>query len=158
MLSRFGELIDLVDKFKNIENSLLLRKSMQNGKNIGLFILRVGICSLMMVHGFHKIEKFLSSGEAVKFYDFIRLGPKISLILAILGEFIAPIFVIVGFKSKWALIPMIITMLVAVFGAHAGEPFSEREHALLYLIVLVVLYLTGDGKYSLEKSKTSKPE
>jgi len=137
---------------------VFLRKIMEKTKNLGLLILRIGICSLMMMHGFHKIEKFLASGVTVKFYDFLGLGSKISLILAILGEFIAPIFVIVGFKSKWALIPMIITMLVAVFGAHAGEPFSEREHALLYLIVFIVLYLTGDGKYSLEKSKTSKPE
>ena len=65
------------------------------------------------------------------------------------------IFVIVGFKSKGALIPIIITMAVAVFGAHAGEAFSEREHALLYLFVFIGLYFTGDGDFSIENWKKS---
>jgi len=127
---------------------------MKNKKNIGLLIIRVSFSAILMMHGFHKIEKLMAAGEIVKFYDFLGLGPKFSLILAILGEFIAPIFVIVGFKSKWALIPIIITMAVAVFGAHAGEAFSEREHALLYLFVFIGLYFAGDGDFSIEIGKS----
>jgi putative oxidoreductase len=53
-------------------------------------------------------------------------------------------------------IPAAITMAVAAFGAHAGDPIGDKEHALLFLVPYLVLALMGGGKYSLD-SRVTRP-
>ena len=74
-----------------------------------------------------------------------------SLILTLIGEVVAPIFLIIGFKTKWAAIPAFITMIVAGLIVHGDDPFSRKEKALLYALVFLVIFFTGAGKYSLDK-------
>jgi putative oxidoreductase len=40
-------------------------------------------------------------------------------------------------------------MLVAFVIVHDGDPFSQKEKSLMYLIAFITLYFTGPGKYSL---------
>jgi putative oxidoreductase len=42
-------------------------------------------------------------------------------------------------------------MAVAAFVAHDGDPFKQKELALLYLVVSVALIFTGPGKYAIDK-------
>ncbi|MFM7016340.1 MAG: DoxX family protein [Bacteroidota bacterium] len=115
----------------------------------GYTLFRVGIPALMLLHGSHKLEMLMAGGE-IKFMDFLGLGTAISLALAVIGELVAPLFLIVGFKTRRASIPAIITMFVAVFVAHAGEPLEEREHSLLYLIAFIAIAMIGSGAYSVD--------
>jgi len=124
---------------------------MENNKlaNYGYTLFRVGIPALMLLHGTHKLEKLMAGGE-IKFLDFMGLGAETSLLLAVIGELVAPLFLIVGFKSRWAAIPAIITMFVAAFVAHSGEPLDEREHSLLYMIAFIAIAMIGSGTYSVD--------
>ena len=124
---------------------------MENNKlsNYGYTLFRVGIPALMLLHGTHKLEKLMAGGE-IKFLDFMGLGAETSLLLAVIGELVAPIFLIVGFKSRWAAIPAIITMFVAAFVAHSGEPLDEREHSLLYMIAFIAIAMIGSGTNSVD--------
>lgn len=124
---------------------------MENTKlsNYGYTLFRVGIPALMLLHGTHKLEKLMVGGE-IKFMDFLGIGTEASLVLAIIGELVAPLFLIVGFKTRWASIPAIITMFVAAFMAHAGEPLDEREHSLLYMIAFIAIAMIGSGTYSID--------
>lgn len=124
---------------------------MENNKlsNYGYTLFRVGMPALMLLHGTHKLEKLMAGGE-IKFMDFLGLGTEVSLALAVIGELVAPIFLIVGFKTRWASIPAIITMFVAAFVAHAGEPLDEREHSLLYLVAFIAIAMIGSGTYSVD--------
>ena len=47
-------------------------------------------------------------------------------------------------------VPLIITMAVAAFIVHAEDPFSRKEHALLFLVPYLTLMLTGAGRFSLD--------
>ena len=67
-----------------------------------------------------------------------------------MAEVVAAILLILGLGTRFVLIPLIITMLVAFFIVHADDPFSKKELALLYLIPFISLFLTGPGKYSLD--------
>jgi putative oxidoreductase len=49
-----------------------------------------------------------------------------------------------------AVIPLIVTMLVAVFHIHASDPFTKQELGLFYLAGYVILFFTGSGKYSID--------
>ena len=71
----------------------------------GLLLLRVVPSSMMMTHGWPKFQRLLEqwgSEEGVKFFDFMGLGPEISLVLTVLAELVAPALMIVGFQTRWA--------------------------------------------------------
>ena len=117
--------------------------------NIGLLILRVGFSIGLMTHGYGKFLRVINGN--FKFSDPLGIGTSLSLILASFGEFIAPIFVIVGLKTRLFSIFPAFTMLVAFTIAHDGDPFSRKEKSLIYLIAFIVIYFTGPGKYSIDK-------
>jgi putative oxidoreductase len=118
-------------------------------ENIGKLILRVAMGGMMLTHGWPKVEKLLAGGE-IKFADPLGLGPEISLVLVVFAEFVCSMLIILGFKTKLASIPLIITMLVAAFIAHGDDPFSSKEKALMYAVAFLAIGLIGSGKYSVD--------
>ncbi|MCW8981140.1 MULTISPECIES: DoxX family protein [Altibacter] len=118
--------------------------------HLGLLLLRIGFAGMMLTHGIPKLMKLL--GGNFEFGDPIGLGEPISLVLAVIGEAICPLLIIVGFKTRWAAIPAFLTMGVAAFIVHADDPFASKEKALLYLVAFLVIALLGAGKYSLDRN------
>ena len=116
---------------------------------IGLLLLRIGFSIGLMTHGYGKFLRVINGN--FKFGDPLGIGATPSLILASFGEFIAPIFIIIGWKTRLFSIFPTLTMLVAFAIAHDGDPFSKKEKSLMYLIAFIVIYLMGPGKYSLDK-------
>jgi len=122
---------------------------------IGLLILRVSLgCMMLFGHGMGKLLNF--SEYAEKFPDPIGLGVTVSLILAIFAEFFCSILVILGFATRLAVIPLMITMAVAVLVIHGDDPWQRKEFALLYLVPFLALMFTGAGKYSIDGLISSK--
>ena len=117
--------------------------------DFGLLIMRIGFSIGLMTHGYGKFLKVVQGN--FEFGDPIGIGPCFSLVLAALGEFVAPILIILGWKTRLATIFPTLTMLVAFVIAHDGDPFSKKEKAFVYLIAFLTLYFTGPGKYSLGK-------
>ena len=118
--------------------------------DLGLLILRLASGGIMAYsHGWGKLQKML--GGDMSFADPIGVGEEVSLVLTVFAEFVCGILVALGLFTRAALIPLIITMGVAVFIIHADDPFGKQEFGLLYLIPYVTLYLTGPGKLSLDK-------
>ncbi len=117
--------------------------------SLGLLILRVGVGSLMLFgHGWGKLQGF--SQNAAQFPDPIGLGPQFSMAMAIFAEVFCSFLVIIGFKTRYAVIPLIITMLVAILVIHSADPFAKKEFALLFAIPFITLFFTGGGDYSVE--------
>ena len=119
-----------------------------------LLIARVGIGVFMLIHGLPKLA-MLFSGEPVMFPGIVING-ELSLILAVFAEVICSLLLIIGLGTRLAVIPLIITMLVAVLHIHAADPFAKQEPGLQYLLVYVVLFLTGSGRYSVDHLLQSK--
>jgi putative oxidoreductase len=123
---------------------------MKNNLNhIALLILRLGFGGFLMTHGIPKIDKLFET--PIKFVDVFGMGDTVTLILTLIGEVVAPIFIIIGYKTKWAAIPSAITMAVAAFVVHADDDLGTKEHALLYMIVFIAIFLAGAGKYSFDR-------
>lgn len=116
----------------------------------GILILRVGIAVLMLVHGLPK-QTMLLSGGPIQFPPVLGLTPELSLGLAVFAEVFCSILVLVGFGTRLAVIPLIITMLVAVFLIHGADPFANKELGLHYILGYVLLLITGSGRYSVDK-------
>ena len=120
-------------------------------KHVGLFALRVSFSAGMMTHGWPKLEKLMAFGD-IQFPDPLGIGAIPSLILTVLGEFVFPVLVILGFKTRLSAIPIAITMAVAFFVVHHGDAFNRKEMAFLYLIAFVVIACVGPGRFSIDGS------
>jgi len=118
-------------------------------QNLGLLLVRLLAGGMMLTHGIPKISRFFGEGP-VKFADPFGLGPEVSLGLAIFAEVGCSILVMIGFKTRWATVPLMITMLVAVFYAHANDPFGRKEPALLFFTLFLSLLISGGGRYSMD--------
>src|SRR5690606_18610297 len=119
-----------------------------NNLSIALLILRVGAGGLMLIHGIPKLQ-MLFSGE-IQFPGVMGLSPTISLILAVFSEVLCSLLILIGLKTRLATIPLILTMLIAVFMIHASDPFAKQELGLLYLFLYILLFLLGSGKFSVD--------
>lgn len=122
--------------------------------DLGLFFFRLVIGSLMLVHGFGKFQNLMAGKTG--FLDPIGLGPTTSLVLVVFAEFFCALLVVIGLFTRAALIPLIITMLVAFFVFHGGDPLSDKELSLIYLAGFGALFFTGPGKYSIDQLLNQK--
>ena len=116
---------------------------------IGLLFLRISISIMLLVHGIQKLDILFSSN--LQFSDPIGLGPTITLILVLIAEIICPILIIFGYRTRFAAIPPIILMLVAVLVVKAGASFEVREIPLLYLVSFITIAMLGPGALSVDK-------
>ena len=123
--------------------------SYSNKINFGLLFLRVTSGIFMLTHGVGKLTKLIEGGT-IKFANPIGIGPEASLVLAVFAEFFCSIFIILGIATRISAIPLIITMLVAGFISHAGDPFAVKEKAFLFLVIFITTLITGAGKYSID--------
>lgn len=121
----------------------------------GLLIARVAIAVLMLVHGLPKLA-MLVSGETISFPGILGMSPEVSLFLAVFSEVVCSLLILFGLGTRLAVLPLIVTMLVAAFYFHLGDPFSSKEPGLLYILVYVLLLVTGSGKYSLDRLVVEK--
>ena len=118
--------------------------------NIALLILRVVFAGSMLYgHGLSKFNKLIQGD--LSFANPIGIGEVPTLILAVFSEFLAPIFIIFGYKTKFFSFFPAATMFIAAFVVHWGDPFGRVEKALLFLTVFVILMMTGPGKYSIDR-------
>ena len=118
--------------------------------SIALLLLRIVFCgSMIFGHGLGKLNKVLDGN--FNFSDPIGIGETPTLFLAVFSEFIAPIFILVGFKAKIFSFFPAATMFVAAFIVHLDDPFSRMEKSLLFLAVFISFMITGSGKYSVDK-------
>ncbi len=125
-------------------------KSLHLGNtDVALLFIRVSIAVLMLTHGLPKLAKFFSD-EPIVFASVFGMSQSLSLALAVFAEVFCSILILVGLGTRFAAIPLMITMAVAVFYIHAADPFSTKEKAVLYLLSFSFLLIAGGGKYSLD--------
>lgn len=123
--------------------------------DIVLLILRVSIAGLMLSHGIPKFEMLLAGGE-IKFMDPIGLGDTASLALAVFAEVFCSVLLLIGLGVRLAVLPLMITMLVAIFVAHGEDGLKEKELAIHYLLTYIVLLFAGAGRFSLDSIISSR--
>jgi putative oxidoreductase len=118
-------------------------------RSIGLLVLRFGVGLMMLLaHGWGKLVGF--SDLAEKFPDPLGIGSTTTLLLAIFAEVVCALLIVVGLGTRFAAVPLLVTMLVAAFVVHADDPWSRQEFALLYAIPFLALIFTGGGRFALD--------
>ena len=131
----------------NVLNFIFPTKEENTKTSALLLASRVIFGLLLASHGLQKLQGF--NAMASQFPDPIGLGSEVSLALAIFGELACSLAFVFGFLTRLAVIPMIFTMLVAFVTVHHGS-IAEGELAFVYLVVFVLAWIAGPGKYSID--------
>jgi putative oxidoreductase len=121
----------------------------------------------MLTHGWGKLQ-MLQQQQFAQFGDPIGIGAELSLVLAVIGEFLGAALVMLGLVTRFAALLPIVAMAIAAFVVHANDPWTmeagaklffageakswgSKEPALLYLIPFLALVFTGAGCFSLDR-------
>ncbi|MCB2154158.1 DoxX family protein [bacterium] len=127
-------------------------RTQQALNDVGLLLLRVFFAGMMF--GGHGLGKLLNFNDKMdSFSDPLGIGSAASLALAVGAEFFCSILVFFGIATRFAAIPLMITMFVAGFLVHLanGDPFfSKVEFPMLYLMGFAALALMGPGRLSVD--------
>lgn len=126
-------------------------KKIQN-KDTGLLLQRLSIGTLILFHGIANLNSN---------YSFIKsllngIGiPEFIAYSVFIGEIIAPILIIIGFRARLASLVLAFNMVIVILMAHSVDIFTLNQFGGwgielqgLYLFGAVVIFLLGAGKYS----------
>ena len=110
---------------------------------------------MFYLHGLGKItsgqdkwEKLGSTVSDVIGIDFLAVPLGF---MASLSESIFAIFIMIGFYTRTSTLFLAFTMIVA-FSKHLfSDGLKSGEMALLYLILCIIIYLLGPGKFSIDR-------
>jgi putative oxidoreductase len=136
--------MNILEKFQNKDTGLLLQRM-----SIGILILFHGVANLTSNYSF---IKSLLNGIGI---------PEFAAYLVFIGEIIAPIFIIIGWRARLASFVLALNMFIAILMAHSGDIFTLNQFGGwgielqgLYLFGAIVIFFLGAGKYAI--STTSK--
>jgi len=126
-----------------------------DSQSIGKLILRVMVGGLMLFHGFDKILHGVKNIEGMM----AGLGLPHTIAYGVfVGEVIAPILLIIGWKSRWWGGLIAFNMAVAIYLVHAKTFWTLGTHGawsvelpMLYLLAALAISFVGSGKYALSE-------
>jgi uncharacterized membrane protein YphA (DoxX/SURF4 family) len=138
---------------------------LQELQQLFILVLRLGTCSLMIHHGFDKIQNVdgFSANVVAKFFGFLPGPPQFWTLSAAATQIAGAGLLGLGVLSRPVAASMMTTMIVAVVfhllntGGEAfplGVPKAHSynfELAAMYVLVLGYFTVSGAGKYSVDE-------
>lgn len=126
--------------------------------SIVLLLLRITF-GFRIIYGV--VDNIISWEKMLEFKSFLEGFnfplPLPSAVASVYIQAIAGLLWVLGYQTKLAALLMIANFSVALIGIHfrAGHSYLEFAPALHLLVVAIVLYLAGPGKYALDNRKRS---
>lgn len=114
-----------------------------------ILIIRLFVGFSMLTHGFPKLQKLIANDQ-IEFMNFLGLGSALTLVIVVFAEFFCSVLIILGLLSRFAVVPLMVTMLIAFFVVHSADAYADKELSLVYFFLYVSLLILGSGKFSLD--------
>ncbi len=139
------------------QKRLLMIDRFVNNSDLGKLILRVLVGSLLLFHGISKLQHGYGFVEQM-----LRSGgfPGYLSHLILVGEILAPFFMILGIYTRQSALIQAFNMVVAVFLVHTKELFSVSAHGgyalelqAFYLFGALAVFFFGSGCYNLARGR-----
>ncbi len=128
---------------------------LNNYRNTGLLLGRVGLGAMMMFHGMPKLmggpEKWAGIGSSMHNFG-IDFLPAFWGFMAGFAEGIGGLLIVLGLLFRPAALLIIVTLAVALkHHLSAGDGLMGASHAIETGLAFVMLLFLGPGKYSVDK-------
>jgi putative oxidoreductase len=125
--------------------------------DLAKLIVRVTCAGLLILHGsnslFNGIQHIKDMVRSVGLPEFVAYGNLI-------GEVVAPVFMIIGYKARIAALIVAVNMLASVLIAHRDIAFARNDFGgwmielnVFYMMTALAVFFSGSGKYSLSRGK-----
>ncbi len=128
---------------------------MNKNIDLGLLILRIAIGTLMLLHGLAKFN-------GLSFIEGLLTNNGLPSVLAYgvyITEIIAPLLIILGYRTRLASSIYAFGVLFAMFLVHSADIISLNNHGGwgvellgLYLFGSITLFFTGSGEFAVSSS------
>jgi putative oxidoreductase len=112
-------------------------------------LLRLAFGGLMLVHGYSKLTHFNTMSHMLP--DPFHLGATVTMSLVVFAEFFCAAMIVLGLLTRFAAIPLIINMTVALHYAHHWRITADGELPALFLSGFLAILITGPGKLSVDR-------
>jgi len=124
-------------------------------ENIGKLILRVMLGSLMLFHGVNKLQHGI---EYIKGLIVAQGLPEFLAYGVYVGEIVAPVLLILGWRSRiWAGL-IAVNMLVVIYLTQLGAFMKLGAHGswavelqMFYLLTAVSIAFIGSGRFAITR-------
>jgi len=124
-------------------------------EHIGKLLLRLMLGGMMLFHG---IDKATNGIEFIKGLVVKQGLPEVFAYGVYVGEILAPLFLIIGWKSRWWAGIIAVNMIVAIYMTKMGSLLALGKHGawavevpMFYLLTALALVLLGSGKYAVTR-------
>jgi putative oxidoreductase len=122
-------------------------------ENIARLILRLAVGGMMLFHG---INKAIHGIGFIKGLVSAQGLPEAIAYGVYVGEILAPIFLIIGWKSRFWAAVIAFNMIAVLYLTHMADFFKLGAHGawavelpMFYLTGALVIILLGSGKYAI---------
>lgn len=124
-------------------------------RNTGLFIIRVGLGVMFVLHGYPKLlggpDKWVQLGSATKYIG-IHFAPAFWGFMAACTETFGGFLLVLGLAFRPVCILLVINLVVAaLMHLGTGGGLEQAAHAIEDAIVFAGLLFVGPGRYSVDK-------
>jgi putative oxidoreductase len=119
--------------------------------DLAKLLMRFAVGGLMLFHGVHKLVAGVGGIEMM----LMKAGlPAFMAYGVYVGEVIAPLMLLIGWRVEMAAVIIVVNMLFAIFLAHWGDIFSLSQHGawaielqMFYVLSALNIFFQGAGKY-----------
>ena len=123
--------------------------------NFGLLLMRIGVGTMMIVHGFPKLsggpERWAKIGTAMENLG-VATYPTFWGLMAGIAEAFGGALLLLGLAFRPACLLLVFTMIVAATNHFSkGDSLGVASHAIELAFVFFGLFFIGPGKYSIDK-------
>lgn len=117
--------------------------------DIALLIFRILLSAeLMVAHGLKKIGVGVSEAEQVP--NPLHLPEAFNNLFADAANLMFPVFVIFGFFTRIAVLPILAVTLTGYFVLHWNDALLVKDTPFMYSLCYLFLLFVGAGKYSVD--------
>jgi putative oxidoreductase len=117
--------------------------------NITMLLFRIAISAEMI--GVHGLKKLGIGVPVEQVPNPLHFPEALNSALAISANLIFPLFVIAGFFTRIAILPILALTLTGYFVVHWSDPGLVKDVPYMYSVCFLLVFVFGPGKYSADR-------
>lgn len=116
----------------------------------GLLLIRILVGASMLYHGQEVFDTEKMHGYTKWLTEMQFPSPVWMAYLGKGSEFLSGLLITLGLFTRIACLSLAVTMSIITFGIGEGRIFMQEQHPFLFVLLSLVFFFVGPGKWSLD--------